>query len=97
MLEQSFKVLQTQHVSEKASLLESYYNHYVFKVAQNATRAQVKKAVEDIFAVKVEKVRIIKVLGKVKRGRYKVGRRSNWKKAIVQVKKGQTINLGVLS
>jgi large subunit ribosomal protein L23 len=59
---------------------------YVFEVAINADKTQIKKAVEEIFGVKVEKVNTIRMEGKKKRtGRYPEGRRANWKKAMVKL------------
>ena len=59
---------------------------YVFEVAINANKTEIKKAVEEIFGVKVEKVNTIRMEGKKKRtGRYPEGRRANWKKAMVKL------------
>jgi large subunit ribosomal protein L23 len=59
---------------------------YVFEVAINADKTQIKKAIEEIFGVKVEKVNTIRMEGKKKRtGRYPEGRRANWKKAMVKL------------
>lgn len=64
---------------------------YTFKVDVNANKVQIKKAVEEIFGVQVEKVNTMNVLGKEKRmGRY-VGRRASWKKAIVTLKKDSKV------
>lgn len=66
---------------------------YTFKVHPRATRTQIKQAVEEIFKVKVLKVNTMNVAGKMRRmGRY-VGRRPDWKKAIVQLQEGQTIKI----
>ena len=59
---------------------------YVFQVAVDANKIEIKKAVEEIFGVKVEKVTTIRMMGKVKRtGRYPAGRRASWKKAVVKL------------
>ena len=56
---------------------------YVFQVANDANKIEIKKAIEEIFGVKVEKVNTIRMEGKMKRQGYHVGRRANWKKAMV--------------
>ena len=61
-------------------------NKYVFKVDQKANKIEVKKAVEDIYKVKVKDVNMMNVSGKKKRVRYKEGMTSSWKKAIVTLK-----------
>ena len=59
---------------------------YVFEVAKAAGKIEIKKAVEEIFGVKVEKVTTIRMMGKVKRtGRYPAGRSASWKKAVVKL------------
>ncbi len=80
------------HVSEKAARLADQ-GVYVFDVLLDAEKVAVKKAVEAMYKVEVEKVRIVRGVGKpVRRGR-RLSSRKNWKKALVQVKKGQTIDL----
>ena len=59
---------------------------YVFQVATDANKIEIKQAVEEIFGVKVEKVTTLRMMGKLKRqGRYPAGRRANWKKAVVKL------------
>ena len=59
---------------------------YVFEVAVSANKTEIKKAIEEIFGVSVEKVNTIRMIGKKKRtGRYPEGRRANWKKAVVKL------------
>jgi large subunit ribosomal protein L23 len=80
-------------VTEKGTKLREGYNGYLFEVARDANKIQIKYAIEAIFSVKVDTVRTLRVHGKPKRlGRY-AGHRSDWKKAIVTLKKGQTIEL----
>ena len=68
-------------------------NVYTFLVAPDANKIEIKQAIEAIFPVKVESVRTLRVHGKPKRmGRY-AGHRPDWKKAVVTLKKGQTIEL----
>jgi len=72
-------------------------NKYVFKVPLNAGKIEIRRAVEELFKVKVEKVRTMRVKGKIRRWRGRaVGKTSQWKKAIVKLKEGNTIEeLGV--
>jgi large subunit ribosomal protein L23 len=66
---------------------------YEFKVSVKANKKEIKKAVEDAFNVHVLSVNTIRVKGKPKRVRYKQGWRSDWKKAFVKLREGETINL----
>ena len=79
-------------LSEKATALREQ-NKYVFKVAPEANKTQVKEAVSKLFNVKVVSVTTINVFGKVKRLRGKPGRTASWKKAIVRHEPGQTIKV----
>jgi large subunit ribosomal protein L23 len=67
-------------------------NTIVFKIATDATKAEVKAAVEKLFEVKVEAVRTLNVAGKTKRTGARMGRRSDWKKAYVTLVEGQDID-----
>ena len=81
-------------ITEKGTRLREQENGYLFEVARDANKIEIKQAIETIFpAVKVESVRTLRVHGKPKRmGRY-AGHRPDWKKAVVTLKKGQTIEL----
>lgn len=79
-------------LSEKATALREE-GKYVFKVQPSATKLQVKEAVSKLFNVKVLSCTTMNVLGKVKRVRGKVGRTSNWKKAIVRLAPNETIKI----
>ena len=90
--ERLMTVLLAPVISEKATSIADKHDQIVFRVAQDATKPEVKAAVELMFKVKVESVQIANVQGKEKRfGRF-VGRRRNWKKAYVCLKPGQEIN-----
>ena len=79
-------------VSEKSTMLADKLRQYVFRVADDATKPEIKAAVELMFKVQVESVQVSNVRGKEKRfGRF-VGRRRHWKKAYVCLKPGQEIN-----
>ncbi|NOQ81895.1 MAG: 50S ribosomal protein L23 [Methylophaga sp.] len=85
-------VIKAPVVSEKSTVAAENQNRFVFKVASEATKLQVKKSVELMFNVEVEKVQLLNVKGKTKRfGRF-MGKRSNWKKAYVKLKPGNDID-----
>lgn len=87
------KIIVSPLISEKGANLRVDQNKFVFRVDRKANKLQIKKAVEELFKVKVEDVTTITVHGRPKRlGRFE-GRRSDWKKAIVKLKKGETIEL----
>ena len=90
--ERVFQVLVGPHVSEKAAIAADMNNQYVFKVAVDATKLEVKKAVEQLFKVKVDNVTTIKVKGKVKRNRFGFSTKPTWKKAYVRLEQGQEID-----
>ncbi|MCK9468375.1 MAG: 50S ribosomal protein L23 [Porticoccaceae bacterium] len=90
--ERIFKVLMAPVVSEKASIVADQSNQVVFKVARDANKREVKAAVQQLFGVQVEDVRVVNVKGKVKRTRYGIGRQSDWKKAYVRLAQGQEID-----
>ena len=87
-----FDVLIRPIITEKTTLLMQE-NKYTFQVPLNANKVEIRKAVESIFNVKVEKVATIRVLGKTKRMGRTMGKRSDYKKAIVTLKAGETIEL----
>ena len=79
-------------VSEKSTLVADKNRQYVFRVADNATKPEVKAAIELLFKTKVQSVTVLNGHGKEKRfGRF-MGRRRNWKKAYVRLAAGQEIN-----
>jgi len=94
--ERVHQLLLSQHVSEKASRLMASANQYVFRVAKDATRLEVRRAVEQIFSVQVSRVSLLVVKGKTRRRRHGVGRRPDWKKAYVRLQPGQSIDPAVI-
>jgi large subunit ribosomal protein L23 len=86
-------LLKFPHITEKAAFLAEKNNQYVFRVADNANKKEIKKAVEDIFGVEVEKVRIVNIPSKRKIVKGIEGSKKGYKKAIVQVKQGQKIEI----
>ena len=79
-------------VTEK-STRGSEHNQVTFKVSLDASKPELKKAVESLFEVKVKQVNTIRMKGKVKRFKGHLGKRSNWKKAIVSLADGETIDM----
>ncbi|MEH6587587.1 MAG: 50S ribosomal protein L23 [Halioglobus sp.] len=90
--ERVFQVLVGPHVSEKAAIVADENNQFVFKVAVDATKPEIKKAVEQLFKVKVDNVCTLKVKGKVKRNRFGYSSKPTWKKAYVRLEQGQDID-----
>lgn len=86
-------ILRAPIISEKSANVADSANQYVFKVKKEATKQQIKQAVELMFGVKVDAVRVLNVKGKVKRFGRSLGKRSDWKKAYVTLVSGQTIEL----
>ena len=86
-----FDVLRAPKMSEKTLSLKEEANQFAFEVDQRANKIQIKESIEKSFKVSVLKVRTMNVRGKKKRlGRYQ-GLKSSWKKAIVTLKEGDTI------
>ena len=87
----TFDVLKGPHLTEKSLMIKEEGHQLVFKVHPDSNNYQIRQPVQTAFKVDVLKVRTMNVRGKKKRmGRF-VGRRSDWKKAIVTLKEGQTI------
>jgi large subunit ribosomal protein L23 len=79
-------------LTEKGTILKEKENKILFKVAKDANKIEIKRAVEEMFNVKVEKVATINYKGKKKRlGRFE-GKRPDWKKAIVTLKEGEKLD-----
>ena len=79
-------------ISEKSTYVADKHNQVIFRVASNATKPEIKAAVEFMFKVQVESVTVVNVRGKEKRFGQFIGRRNHWKKAYVSLKPGQEIN-----
>jgi large subunit ribosomal protein L23 len=86
------QVLLSPRVTEKTTQIGENSNQYVFHVVSDASKSEVKGAVEQLFEVNVESVRIVNVKGKNKAFRMRPGKRSDWKKAYVRVQEGQVID-----
>jgi large subunit ribosomal protein L23 len=90
--ERLMQVLLAPHLSEKSTQLADKQRQFVFRVAPDATKPEVKKAVELMFKVEVEGVQVLNMPGKQKRFGRRVGQRAGWKKAYVRLKAGQDID-----
>ena len=88
---EAHQIIRRPLITEKGTELKNQANHYLFEVARDANKIEIKRAIESLFRVKVLRVRTISVQGKEKRvGRY-VGRTPNWKKAVATLKEGDSI------
>ena len=91
--ERMYSILLAPHVSEKSALIGEIANQYAFKVARNATKSEIKTAVEHLFNVSVVELQVLNVKGKVKRSSVgKMRQRPNWKKAYVRLDQGHEID-----
>lgn len=90
--EKLMHILLEPRITEKSTMVGDKYNQVVFKVADKATKPEIKQAVEFLFKVEVDSVRVASVKGKQKIYRNTRGRRSDWKKAYVKLKPGFEID-----
>ena len=92
MLQDSYKILNSLLRTEKGSL-QVEDNKYLFSVSKTSNKIQIKKAVEDVYKVKVLSVNTQIASGKLKRVRHQLGKTPDWKKAVVTLKEGSKIDL----
>jgi len=92
--ERIIQILRSPVVSEKSTMAADKGNQFVFKVLPDATKPEIAKAVEMMFDVKVEQVRVLNVKGKQKRSGKIMGRRNDTRKAYVRLAAGNDIELG---
>lgn len=90
--ERLMQVLRAPLVSEKSTIVADAHNQVVFEVLADATKAEVKQAVESLFKVKVTGVTTLNVKGKSKRFRGRPGKRAGWKKAYVSLAEGEELD-----
>ena len=91
-MDQLMTVVLAPVVSEKGTMVADKNRQYVFRVADDATKPEIKAAVELMFKTKVESVTVLNVHGKERRLGKTIGRRRSWKKAYVRLAEGQEIN-----
>lgn len=89
---QLIDVIDAPIISEKSTIAAEKANQFVFRIKKQATKLQVKRAVEAMFSVEVDSVHVLNVKGKKKRFGKTLGQRSDWKKAYVKLKPGHDIN-----
>jgi large subunit ribosomal protein L23 len=87
-----YRILKGPINTEKTDIQKEKANQVTFEVEPSANRIEIKKAVEKIFSVKVKSVQTVNVQGKVKRRGRIIGKRQDWKKAIITLMPGQRIN-----
>ena len=89
-----YDIIQTARITEKSGALAEKHNQYVFKVSRDATKQDIRYAIEEVFKKKVARVNTLRVTGKKKRERTaNYGRKPSWKKAIVTLKAGEKLEL----
>ena len=86
-----YQVVKEPHITEKANLQKGEANQVSFKVHRQANKIEIRRAVEALFKTKVLNVRTMNMIGKSRRMGKHVGRKPHWKKAIVQLAPGETI------
>jgi large subunit ribosomal protein L23 len=92
--ERLMKVLLAPIVSEKTTRAADLAGQYGFRVAPDATKREIARAVELLFNVKVDQVQVLNVKGKNKRFGQRLGKRNDWRKAYVRLQAGQDIDFG---
>lgn len=90
--ERIYKVLLGPHISEKATVVADRDGQFVFRVAPDATKPEIKAAVEQLFEVKVRNVQVLNIKGKTKRTARGVGKRNDVRKAYVSLADGHDID-----
>lgn len=93
--ERLYTIIMGPHISEKSAVLAEDANQVVFRVSLDSNKNEIKKAVEKIFNVKVDAVQVVKTKGKVKRNKYGLAKRSDFKKAYIRLAEGQEIDFSV--
>lgn len=91
-MEEFYNIIKKPLVTEKSNRQKETHNHYVFEVDRKANKIEIKKAVEQLFKVKVDRVSVSRVHGKVKRLGKNLGKRPDWKKAVVRLREGDRID-----
>jgi len=87
-----YEIIRAPRVSEKSTRLADKHRQFTFEVARDATKPEIKQAVEKLFNVQVQSVQVANVRGKFKRMGATPGRRSDWKRAYVRLKEGHDID-----
>jgi len=93
MTDALYSIIKRPVITEKSNALREEGNQFVFEVDLDANKVQIRQAIEKVFGVRVASVRTQIVRGKMKRLRRSFGKRPNWKKAVVTLREGDTIEL----
>jgi large subunit ribosomal protein L23 len=88
-----YSIIRKPMLTEKCHDLKEKYNQVAFQIDRRANKVQVKEAVEKIFKVKVKRVNVMNMAGKKKRLGRNMGKRSDWRKAVVTLMPGETIDI----
>jgi large subunit ribosomal protein L23 len=88
-----YDIIKRPLMTEKTTNQKEAFNQFSFEVARSANRVEIKRAIEHIFGVRVSAVRTLQVKGKIKRRGRIVGKRKDWKKAIVTLMPGERIDI----
>lgn len=91
-MKSAYDIVKGPLLTEKGTKMKDAYNKVLFEVSPDANKIEIKNAIEKIFNVKVLKVSTINQIGKIKRLGLKQGKRPDWKKAIVTLKKGEKLD-----
>ncbi len=92
LMKDEYSIVNYPILSEKGTRLSQSENKYVFKVRREANKVEVKRAIEKLYKVRVKDVNTIKVKGKSKRMGFSMGKRPDWKKAVVTLEEGETLS-----
>jgi len=92
-IDRMYRVVQRPHITEKASDGTAVRNAYTFRVPTDANKVEIRQAVEKLFDVQVMSVNTLTVRGKERRRGYSAGKKPDWKKAMVVLSEGQTIDV----
>lgn len=88
-----YSVILHPYRTEKGTALQQKDNKYIFVVTPDANKVEIKKAVEEIYKVKVDRVNTVNIMGKMRRVRMAQGKCPDWKKAVITLKKGEVIEI----
>ncbi len=91
-MKEPYSVVLGTVITERSTDLQEHQNKYTFKVHPKATKIDIKRAVEDIFKVRVQQVNTVRMPGKQRRVRLQPGYTSSWKKAVVTLREGDSID-----
>ena len=87
-----YRIVEKPLITEKGTMVSERGNQVIFRVHRNANKHEIRRAVESLFKVKVEAVRTVNILGKIRRVGRSAGKRPDWKKAYVTLAEGQRID-----